>query len=102
MISVETKKKIDLEISKQSQEPKRRFKYKKEYNGTQYLVSVELPKSMDVSMWLAEYLFNTELLKKPFRLYNKPSYYDGEKLKLISVLNIEEIQRQPKKLFKRF
>ena len=100
-MNIKTKKKIDSEIVELSKEQKRRIKYKQEYQGKEYKVLIEIPKTMEVSVWLAEDLFYNELKKKPYRFNDKCSYYDNEKKKLITVLNVEQITLKTS-IFKRF
>lgn len=97
----ETKLKIDIEIIKLKAEPKITMKFKQNLQNKNYMVSIEKPKNLFVSVFLAEQIFNNELIKKPYMINGRSGYYDKETLKLIKVLNIEEIEKQ-KSIFKRF
>ena len=100
-METKTKLKIDREILKLKKEPKQKIRFKQHFKNKNYMVTIEKPKNLAISIYLASVIFVNEMVKKPFTYGLKIGYYDEEKLKLIKVLNIEEIEK-PKSIFKRF
>ena len=101
-MKTETKINIDNEILKLKSEPKQKIRFKQNFKNKEYMITIEKPKSMGLSIYLGECIFYNEMIKKPFVFgYSTKGYYDEEKLKLIKVLDIVEIDK-PKSIFKRF
>lgn len=112
-----TKRDIDIEIERLKKQPIKRVSFIHEYTPfvgvssqkRKFKVIVEKPQGMVITLYMANLIFTNELnLRNKGNLINayygigRPSYYEQEKIKLVKVINIIEIEPEKQKLFKRF
>lgn len=86
---------------------RKRIKYKQDFKGKIYNVTVERPEDIELTLYLAEYLFLSQLkneshLERFFTHEGRLSDYEKEKLKKVKVIKIEEVTQKEESPFKSF
>ncbi len=77
--------------------------FKREHLGRHYRVHITKPANYEVTIFVAEWLFNNELERPGFdHKMHGLSEYEKSKVKDITVTAIVEVGDKPKSVFKRF
>lgn len=114
-MTISTKTEIDAEMYRLKKQPIVKVSFIHEYTPfvgvssqkRKFKVTIEKPKGMFITLYMANLIFTNELNKKNNMInsyfgISRPTYYEQEKLKLVKVINIIEIEPEKQKLFKRF